>query len=97
MIKPKVLFICSENSCRTQMAEAFLRDLTGDEFEVVSAGAEAGRLDPEAVTAMREVGIDLRRRSPRGLTHISAGDFSPSSRCATGEKERSCPIFPGAF
>jgi protein-tyrosine-phosphatase len=59
MIKPKVLFLCSENSCRTQMAEAFLRDLTGDEFEIVSAGSEAGRLDPEAVEAMREIGIDI--------------------------------------
>jgi protein-tyrosine-phosphatase len=52
-IRTKVLFLCSENSCRTQMAEAFLRDLTGDEFEIVSAGSEAGRLDPEAALAGR--------------------------------------------
>ena len=45
-IKTKVLFLCTENSCRTQMAEAFLRDLAGDELEIVSAGSEAGRLDP---------------------------------------------------
>ena len=49
-MKPKVLFLCTENSCRTQMAEAFLRELAGDEFEIVSAGSEAGHLDPEAVS-----------------------------------------------
>lgn len=57
-IKPRVLFLCSENSCRTQMAEGFLLNMTGGEFEIVSAGAEAGRLDPDAVVAMREVGIE---------------------------------------
>jgi arsenate reductase len=41
-IKPRVLFLCTENSCRTQMTEAFLRELTGEEFEIVSAGGEAG-------------------------------------------------------
>ena len=50
-IKTKVLFLCTENSCRTQMAETFLRALGGDEFEIVSAGAEAGHLDPDAVAA----------------------------------------------
>jgi arsenate reductase len=59
MIKPKVLFLCSGNSCRTQIAEAFLRDLAGDRFEITSAGNEATPLDPEAVEAMRELGIDI--------------------------------------
>ena len=58
-IRPRVLFLCTENTCRTQMAEAFLRDLAGDELEIVSAGGEPGRLDPDAVTAMREAGIDI--------------------------------------
>ena len=58
-IRTRVLFLCTEDSCRTQMAEAFLRGLTDDEFEVVSAGAEAGLLDPDAVSAMREVGFDI--------------------------------------
>jgi arsenate reductase (thioredoxin) len=54
MIKSKVLFLCSGNSCRTRMAEAFLRDLAGDRFEVISAGGDPTPLDPEAVNAMRE-------------------------------------------
>jgi len=56
MIKPRVLFLCSDNSCRTQMAEAFLREMAGDRFEVLSAGAEATALDPDAVAAMDELG-----------------------------------------
>jgi arsenate reductase len=52
MIKPKVLFLCSDNTCRTQMAEAFLRDMAGDRFEAVSAGGEATALDPDAVAVM---------------------------------------------
>jgi len=64
MIRPKVLLLCSENSCRTQMAEAFLRDLGGDRFEPISAGAEAA-LDPDAVAAMLEVGIDISGQQPK--------------------------------
>ncbi len=55
-IKTKMLFLCTENSCRAQMAEAFLRELAGDEFEIVSAGAEAGQLDPEPEMAGRKPG-----------------------------------------
>ena len=52
MIRPKVLFLCSDNSCRTQMAEAFLREVAGDRFEAVSAGNVATALDPDAVAVM---------------------------------------------
>ncbi len=58
MLKPKVLFLCGANACRTQMAEGFLRDLAGDRFEVMSAGYEPARC-PDAIEAMREVGIDI--------------------------------------
>ena len=97
MIKPKVLFICSENSCRTQMAEGFFRALTGDEFEVVSAGAEAGRLDPEAVATMREVGIDITAMQPKKVDPYLGSRFQYVITLCDWEKERSCPIFPGAF
>ena len=59
MINSNVLFLCTRNSRRTQMAEGFLRALAGDDFEVVSAGAEETTLDPDAVAAIREVRIDI--------------------------------------
>ena len=96
-IKTKVLFLCSENSCRTQMAEAFLRELTGDAFEIVSAGSEAGRLDPEAVAAMREAGIDIATAQAKSVNPYLGMRFQYVITLCDREKERSCPIFPGAF
>jgi arsenate reductase len=65
VIKPKVLFVRTGNSCRTQMAEAFLRDLAGDRFEITSAGAAETPIDPEAVQAMLELGIDMSTQRPK--------------------------------
>ncbi len=65
MIKPRVLFLCGANACRTQMAEGFLRDLAGDHFDVMSAGYEpAEQVCPDAVEAMRKVSIDISGQSP---------------------------------
>ncbi len=96
-IKMKVLFLCTENSCRTQMAEAFLRELAGDEFEIVSAGAEAGRLDPLAVAALREVGIDISSAQTKMVDPYLRQRFHYVITLCDREKERSCPIFPGAI
>ena len=96
-IKPRVLFLCTENSCRTQMAEAFLRELTGEEFEIVSAGAEAGRLDPHAVAAMREVGIDISSAPTKVVDPYLRQRFHYVITLCDREKERSCPVFPGAI
>lgn len=96
-IKPSVLFLCTENSCRTQMAEAFLRELAGDEFEIVSAGAEAGRLDPLAVAAMREAGIDISSAQTKVVDPYLRQRFHYVITLCDREKERSCPIFPGAI
>jgi arsenate reductase len=96
-IKPRVLFLCTGNSCRTQMAEAFLRELTGDELEIVSAGAEAGRLDPDAVAAMREVGIDISSARTKVVDPYLRERFTYVITLCDREQERSCPIFPGAI
>ena len=96
-IKPRVLFICTENSCRTQMAEAFLRDLAGDELEIVSAGAEPGTLDPDAIAAMQEVGIDISSASTKAVDPYLPQRFHYVITLCERESERSCPIFPGAI
>ncbi len=96
-IKPRVLFLCTENSCRTQMAEAFLRELTVDEFEIVSAGAEAGHLDPDAVAAMREVGIDISSAQTKTVDPYLRDRFHYVITLCDRQTERSCPVFPGAI
>ena len=98
MIRPKVLFLCSVNSCRTQMAEAFLRDIGGDRFEPLSAGGEAAvALDPDAVLAMLEVGIDISGQQPKRVDPFMRERVSYLVTPCDRETERACPIFPGAF
>jgi arsenate reductase len=97
MIKSRVLFLCSGNSCRTQMAEAFLRDLAGDRFDVISAGADVCPLDPEAGEAMRELGIDISGQTPKGVARFLGQRFTYVISLCDREKERTCPIFPGAI
>jgi len=62
-----VLFVCSHNSARSQMAEGWLRHLAGDRFEIASAGVEPGTLNPLAVDVMREVGIDIAHHQAQGI------------------------------
>ena len=97
MIRPKVLFLCSGNSCRTQMAEALLRDLAGDRFEVTSAGNDVTPLDPLAVDAMREVGIDISDQVPKDVGRFLGMRFTYLISLCDRQKERSCPIIPGAI
>jgi arsenate reductase len=96
MIKPEVLFLCSDNSCRTQMAEAFLRDMAGESFEILSAGAEATALDREAVAAMREVGLDISGQVPKKVDLFLRERAAYLVTLCDRAVERTCPIFPGA-
>ena len=97
MIKSSVLFLCTGNSRRTQMAEGFLRALAGDQFDVVSAGSEETPLDPDAVAAMSEVGIDISGHEPKTVNRYLGRRFSYVVTLCDRQKERSCPIFPGAI
>lgn len=98
MIKPKVLFLCGANSCRTQMAEGFLRDLAGDRFEVMSAGYEPSQeVCPDAIEAMREVGIDISSQRPKSADAFLGQRMGFVITVCDREKERSCPIFAGAL
>jgi len=97
MIKPKVLFLCTGNSRRTQMAEGFLRALAGDRFDVMSAGSEETPLDPDAVAVMREVGVDISGQHPKAVNRFLGRRVSYLVTLCDREKERTCPVFPGAI
>lgn len=98
MIKPKVLFLCGANSCRTHITEAFLRDLAGDRFDAMSAGYEAfDEVCPDAIEAMREVGIDISDHRPKKADQFLGQRINYVVTLCDREKERSCPIFPGAI
>lgn len=94
MNKKRVLFICSRNSCRSQMAEAFLRNLGRSEFEVFSAGLEADEIDPIAKQVMEEIGYSLEGQFSKSLDRYLNDRFSYLiTVCEKAEK--ACPIFPG--
>ena len=91
----KVLFVCSHNSARSQIAEAFVRTFAGDAFEVHSAGLEAKGIDPLTIAVMSERGIDIAgQRSKAMQEFMGKARFDyVISVCDRGEK--ACPVFPG--
>jgi arsenate reductase len=96
-MKQKVLFICVHNSARSQMAEAFLNLICPDYFEAHSAGLESGTLNPLAVEAMREVGVDISEKKTQCVFDVfKSGRFFPYviTVCDETSADR-CPIFPG--
>ena len=95
-MKTRVLFLCTGNSCRSQMAEGLLRHLAGDRFEVASAGTDPQGLNPGAVTAMREIGIDIAHHQSRHVDQFAGQQFDYVITVCDRAKE-SCPIFPGTF
>jgi arsenate reductase (thioredoxin) len=91
--KPSVLFVCVHNAGRSQMAAAYLRHLAGDTVEVRSAGSEpAERINPVAVQAMAEEGIDIATEQPKILTNdaVKASDVVITMGCGD-----TCPFYPG--
>jgi arsenate reductase len=96
--KERVLFLCIHNSARSQMAAAFLKQIAGDRFEVESAGLEPGKLNPLAVAAMRDAGIDISKNGTQSVSALfEAGRRFEHviSVCDAASAER-CPVFPGA-
>ncbi|MEV6801750.1 arsenate reductase ArsC [Micromonospora rifamycinica] len=91
--KPSVLFVCVHNAGRSQMAAGWLRHLAGDTVEVRSAGsAPADTVNPAAVQAMREVGIDITDQTPRILEYATALSSDVIVTMGCGD---TCPVFPG--
>ncbi len=95
MDKKRVLFLCTGNSARSQMAEGYLRQLAGDRFEVCSAGTRPVGLNPKAVAAMREIGIDISKHHSKSVDEFGGQRFDYVITVCDSAKE-SCPIFPGA-
>jgi len=92
--RQRVLFLCTGNSARSQMAEGLLRHIAGDQFEVFSAGTRPAGLNPNAVTAMAEIGIDIAGSRSKSADEFSGQQFEYVFTVCDNAKE-SCPIFPG--
>jgi arsenate reductase (thioredoxin) len=96
-LKHKVLFVCIHNSARSQMAEAFLNKHGYSQFEAESAGIEPGRMNPNVVKVMQEVGIDLSQKGTQEVFDLfRQGRFYNAviTVCDAASAER-CPVFPG--
>ncbi len=93
-MKKRVLFICTHNSARSQMAEGFLRALYGDRYEAHSGGTEPSGLNPYAVKAMAEVGIDISKHRSKSLEEFRGMEFDYVATVCDRAKE-ACPFFPG--
>src|SRR5215213_5086282 len=95
MEKTKVLFLCTHNSARSQMAEGLLRHFAGDRFEVMSAGTEATHVRPLAVRAMDELGIDISGQESKTLERY-LGEPIDYVITVCDDANEACPFFPGA-
>ncbi len=96
MEKIKVLFICSHNSARSQMAETFLRQMGGDRFQVASAGITPGELNPLAVAVMQETGINISSQKPQATAELlRRGDTFDYVITVCDQAAQVCPVFPG--
>ena len=95
MKKPKILILCTGNSCRSHMAEGILRHAAGDLFEIFSAGSKpAGYVHPSAIEALREIGIDISSHTSKHLDRfLDAGINTVITVC--GNADQACPAFPG--
>jgi arsenate reductase (thioredoxin) len=94
MSKLKILFLCTGNSCRSQMAEGWARHLKGEVLETYSAGIEKHGLNPHAVKVMAEAGVDISRHFSKTLEEIGPVQFD----CVVtvcGHAHEHCPVFPG--
>ena len=97
--KKSVLFVCKHNSARSQMAEAFLREIGGDFWTAASAGLEAGELNPLVVQVMREIGLDISTCSSDTIESVlRRGDqFDYVITVCDAANARRCPVVPGTM
>jgi arsenate reductase len=92
--RKRVLILCTGNSARSQMAEGLLRDLAGERFEVASAGVSPSHVRPEAITVMREIGIDISQHRSKSVDEFTDQAFDYVITVCDNANEH-CPVFPG--
>jgi len=92
--RKRILFLCTHNSARSQMAEGLLRHLAGDRFEATSAGTEATSVRPLAIRAMEEIGIDISGQESKTLDRYLSEPFDHVITVCDDTNE-ACPFFPG--
>ena len=88
-----ILFLCTGNSCRSQMAEGFCRHYRGDKINVSSAGIETHGLNPNAVQVMKEVGVDISHHKSKTVGELGDKEFDYVITVC-GHADESCPVFP---
>ena len=91
--KKELLFLCTGNSCRSQMAEAWTRHLKADEFDAYSAGVQIKAVDPRAIKAMAEVGLDISKHKSKDVDTLGSLEFDYVITLCDNARE-SCPYFP---
>ena len=94
MNKKKVIFICTGNACRSQMAEGLLRNISGESFQVFSAGSHPSRLHPASIIVMNEIGIDISFHESESIDKYIHSEIDiVITVCDNAQKL--CPTFPG--
>jgi len=93
-MKQRILILCTGNSARSQMAEGLLRHDAGDRFEVCSAGTKPGQVRPEAISVMRELGIDISCHRSKHVDEFADQPFDYVLTVCDNANE-SCPVYPG--
>lgn len=94
--KKRILFLCTGNSCRSQMAEGFLRHMAKDKFEVFSAGVKPSRVNPLAVRVMAEKGVDISKHKSKSVMEFTGRKFDYVVTVCDSARQ-ACPVFPGCY
>jgi len=92
----KILFLCTGNSCRSQMGEGFMRHMAGNKFEVFSAGVEPTQVNPYAIKVMAEAGIDISSHKSKSVNEFLEQEFDYVITVCNHAKQV-CPIFSGQY
>jgi len=93
-MKKRVLFLCTANSARSQMAEGIANHFLGDQVEAFSAGTQATRVNPAAIEAMREMGVDISRHRSKNISEFDGQNFDYVITLC-GDANETCPLYIG--